>query len=994
MYRKTVASSPLPSSRQLFDDCPPLTLERIAAASTEALHRLAAASNSGPMLAVERPVHSVTIVQLPESENRSTRSKQASSRAADGKKLDAQGSSPERGSRNDFVPGERSPSSAKSQSTKHIHSIPTEGKNSGVSPNKKLRASAEIPRTRSDVVNVTTPEAAKEKLERYAKTLEMEIAASETRQAEVCQVLLSTAIRASSLQVHAEEVEHRSELRDEEWSSRQELLSGFLRKSLVEIAILNHRVRSFPEENLKHRVDVNPVAAVTAQAYVLNDLRQILDSQHVQQRQAILNSESSTRTLVETHATTIHMALAKTQEQLSRIVLPLEHELKQATGRFQEETRILAGDAQQRQDDNLKQLSQLTLRVTELVGITRVVEEHTRELLNVTASSRQVLFDDLSRREAADEARWKSLVKDFESHLRDASNKQMTLMSRGFESQTAALGVDVRSALEHAVNQGLGDMKRDASADSEVLKEQLVTTRETFDRSLRQMVDQHTAAIQKAKDEQLSFTKTSSENIIAALESRAAATCDAAPSGEIAVIRQLIDGLAQHQQTSSSQLNDQNHLLREVSASVHSLKHDLIEAVQQELKAIHNEVPSTSPIGQVTLSRPEPEPDRRQILLVQHAFQWMQSILQCSFDTMLQKSAWDSDAIKRFWREDSRHKAASSQPIAVKANAYRDAAHPFIPPNALKGCPRVPLRSLQELKMLSGILPSTDNAAIVAEAALTQDFSAVTESEPHHPQSTVTRSPAKRDEVLPADLNEAQESTITVHPLPDTNQSGSETAQEASAEPSIAAVENEFITTPHEAQKTANGNKSNEPADAIVTTELPTSPPVAVQMPNAQVMAADNDGSSSDLVSSGGSEAVPFVPLFSAARSIRSRQSNDEVDELSLDSLEATDLESVEGTPISAAPHHGVPPASPKPKELSVQLSVHKKSAALSSFDLDEEVVDVPDPVPTSKAHDVKRSEELTLTAPSQKVHNVPGSDQLASLRPGGDRSKKKLPLW
>lgn len=180
------------------------------------------------------------------------------------------------------------------------------------------------------------------KLQQYIDILEREIAAADCRHSNMCRVLYDTAVRAAISEFFMEELHLRFKLTEQQIMEWDELRGAVLRRTQLEVTVLQHRVRLVSEENSILCTYVNPIASSTAQAYVLNDLRQVIDSHHQSQCQAVFNVEANIKGLVETHAAALHLALAKLQERFSQLLSPLQVTLDRSANCIQANNSLVS----------------------------------------------------------------------------------------------------------------------------------------------------------------------------------------------------------------------------------------------------------------------------------------------------------------------------------------------------------------------------------------------------------------------------------------------------------------------------------------------------------------------------------------------------------------------------------------------------------------------------------------------------------------------------
>ncbi|CUG87433.1 Hypothetical protein, putative [Bodo saltans] len=247
----------------------------------------------------------------------------------------------------------------------------------------------------------------------YVLQLETALSSADERHEAICRVLYDSVVRNQCLEVQVEEETLRRALQTQADQDTNRILYGMTLSSCSAAAAMSRKLVASQQDRASLMTSSNAIVSTTAQAYVLNDLRKLLEEQHTASHKAMGLLDTRLTTMIETHATTLHMAIAQSKESVASIQHPLEGQLKQLTAVLGQMKDNLCGSLEEENalrrvcDADVKDsILQLSLTLGEMSGRLRSADERTKELEAVAADQRKLLFEDLARRAAVDERRW------------------------------------------------------------------------------------------------------------------------------------------------------------------------------------------------------------------------------------------------------------------------------------------------------------------------------------------------------------------------------------------------------------------------------------------------------------------------------------------------------------------------------------------------------------------------------------------------------------
>ncbi|CUG87431.1 Hypothetical protein, putative, partial [Bodo saltans] len=247
----------------------------------------------------------------------------------------------------------------------------------------------------------------------YVLQLETALSSADERHEAICRVLYDSVVRNQCLEVQVEEETLRRALQTQADQDTNRILYGMTLSSCSAAAAMSRKLVASQQDRASLMSSSNAVVSTTAQAYVLNDLRKLLEEQHTASHKSMSLLDTRLTTMIETHATTLHMAIAQSKESVASMQHPLEGRLKQLTTVLEQMKDNLSGSLQEESalrracDADVKDsILQLSLTLGEMSGRLRSADERTKELEAVAADQRKLLFEDLARRAAVDERRW------------------------------------------------------------------------------------------------------------------------------------------------------------------------------------------------------------------------------------------------------------------------------------------------------------------------------------------------------------------------------------------------------------------------------------------------------------------------------------------------------------------------------------------------------------------------------------------------------------
>lgn len=514
---------------------------------------------------------------------------------------------------------------------------------------------------------------------KYIAALEQELKGAELRHSEVCRRLLDATVLRCGLELSSEESHKRFELMSEErLDFIENIVLVHLRRQSVEIAVLNNRVRTMTMEK-RESISLAPnptIVATTAQAYVLNDLRQVMESQHLQAKQQQLHMESSLRNLFESHVAALHLAVSKSGESVTAAVRPSEQKLDLIYRKVKDEADAAIRRDELHEESSRQDAKQSSLRISEMTGALRLIEENVRELLNSAMSSRQAILDDIARRSAVEERRWREFGKD--------------TLNPMLSNAVAESTVSLREVSSH-----------------------LQETMERFQQFAEKGAKEHEIALQRASETKNTPTLALIER---SMEQTSQVVVEKIVASQNLISASVEKGMSQMSLAMSEVANS--------ATAVASLHRESEQKVEQKLSALTAQF-------DVLLERLEPRVSvprvsATSILSLNQFDSWVHFMEDAADDAQFLKCQLYCDAVsahRHFDREklethleqvDARSRALNEKLLAAEHQVrelsasvssgrppYELFRHPFVPSNALVGVKRVPLMTMKELKLLS-----------------------------------------------------------------------------------------------------------------------------------------------------------------------------------------------------------------------------------------------------------------------------------------------------
>jgi hypothetical protein len=165
----------------------------------------------------------------------------------------------------------------------------------------------------------------------YVLQLESALSSADQRHEDICRVLYDSVVRMQQLELCLQEASHRQALQAQADHDARSIAQDLVRSACAAAAVMSRKFVAAQQDREHIMSTTNSVVSTTAQSYVLNDLRKLLQEQHAASKQAMTTLDTRLATMIETHATTLHMAVSQSKETVAALQRPLEAQLKTLT---------------------------------------------------------------------------------------------------------------------------------------------------------------------------------------------------------------------------------------------------------------------------------------------------------------------------------------------------------------------------------------------------------------------------------------------------------------------------------------------------------------------------------------------------------------------------------------------------------------------------------------------------------------------------------------